>query len=103
MYPYNKPSQWNHNGDGAALRLIGTDLCLQVVGDGLPAALSSDCSSKQSTWNIASSSRLYLSALDQGGRLLCLEMNYTNPYKIMTNTCICLGDGSVCDRDPQSQ
>ncbi|KAK6933827.1 Glycoside hydrolase, family 5 [Dillenia turbinata] len=97
-----RPSQWDHDRDEAALRLIGTDLCLQVVGDGLPAVLSTDCSSNQSTWTFASSSRLHLAASDQEGRLLCLEMNSTNPHTIMTNTCICLGDGSVCDRDPQS-
>ncbi|KAK6933822.1 hypothetical protein RJ641_036716 [Dillenia turbinata] len=103
MYPCKEPSQWDHDGDEAALRLIGTDLCLQVVGDGLPAVLSTDCSCTQSTWAFASSSRLHLAAPDQEGRLLCLEMNSTNPHTIMTNTCICLDDGSVCDRDPQSQ
>ncbi|XP_020550226.1 uncharacterized protein LOC105164044 [Sesamum indicum] len=51
-------SRWNHNGSGTPIRLEGTELCLSATGDGIPATLSRDCSSRRSKWESASDFRV---------------------------------------------
>ncbi|KAK2664175.1 hypothetical protein Ddye_002749 [Dipteronia dyeriana] len=54
--------RWSQDGDGGPIRLMGSALCLKVVGDGLPPILSSDCLSQQSAWKSVSKSNLHLAA-----------------------------------------
>ncbi|KAH7550199.1 hypothetical protein ACOSP7_024591 [Xanthoceras sorbifolium] len=97
------PIRWIHYGDGAPLRLMKTNLCLKVVGDGLTPKVSSDCSSQQSLWYLVSASKLQLAAKDANGQYLCLDKNSSSSSRILTNKCICINDDSGCLDDPQSQ
>ncbi|KAK6947853.1 Glycoside hydrolase, family 5 [Dillenia turbinata] len=96
-------SRWSHEGEENPIRLIGSGLCLKVVGDGLPPILSTDCTSPQSTWKFVSSSKLHIAAPDEKSKMLCLESNFSNFSVIITGKCLCLEDTSTCNRDPQQQ
>lgn len=95
-------SRWGHDGNGTPLRLLGTALCLTVVGDGLELVLSTDCSSQQTLWSEVSQSSLQLAAKDVNGNLLCLDKSPDSSHIIATK-CICIEDDSSCLDDPQSQ
>lgn len=94
-------NRWNHEEDDAPIRLAGSILCLKAVGDGLYPILSRDCSSRQSAWKYASSTKLQLATIDEQGQALCLQTP-SRSRLIVTNKCTCLSD-SQCQGDPQSQ
>ncbi|KAL5747583.1 hypothetical protein ACOSP7_024592 [Xanthoceras sorbifolium] len=96
------PIRWIHDRDGAPLRLMETNLCLKVVGDGLAPKVSPDCSSQQSLWYSVSASKLQLAAKDSNGQYLCLDKTSSNS-QILTRKCICINDDSGCLDDPQRQ
>ncbi|XP_034701646.1 glycosyl hydrolase 5 family protein-like [Vitis riparia] len=103
-----KGSRWSHDGNGGAIRLMGSGLCLKAVGDGLPAKLSTDCSSPQARWKLISKSKLHIAAMDEQGKPLCLDGKNSNSSSILTRTCICAlqdGDDSdlACLKNPQRQ
>ncbi|KAL6327852.1 hypothetical protein AAG906_026526 [Vitis piasezkii] len=52
-------SKWSHSGDGSPIQLVGSELCLKAVGDGVPVALSTDCKSPWATWKLVSDSMLH--------------------------------------------
>ncbi|KAF6162133.1 hypothetical protein GIB67_008262 [Kingdonia uniflora] len=94
-------SKWSYTGDESPIWLMGTSLCLNVVGDGLPVIISSDCSSNQSTWRVVLDSKLHIAARDAQGRSLCLESNPFNSNIILTRECLCLNDDdSLCNESP---
>ncbi|GAV85091.1 Cellulase domain-containing protein, partial [Cephalotus follicularis] len=96
-------SRWSHDGDGSPMVLIGSGLCLKVVGDGQAPILSRDCLSQQSAWKTVSMSKLHLAAKDEQGELLCLQKEPFSSSRILTRRCICIQDDSGCLLNPQSQ
>ncbi|KAI3468671.1 hypothetical protein Pfo_025334 [Paulownia fortunei] len=98
-------TRWNHDGNGNPIRLVGTELCLSAVGDGIPVTLSLDCTSRQSQWELVSSSKFQLSNKDEHGKYLCLEWDPNYSSRVLTRKCTCLEeDGSMnCQESPQSQ
>ncbi|XP_039166815.1 glycosyl hydrolase 5 family protein [Eucalyptus grandis] len=96
-------SRWSHYRDGGPIRLMGTPLCLQALGDGLPPALSNDCSSQRSAWRSISNSKLHVAATDEHGNRLCLEKKSNESSVILTRKCICVDDDSGCMENPQGQ
>lgn len=96
-----KKSRWNYNGEGSQVQLVGSTNCLQLVGDGLPVVLSSECDDNRSTWKAVSESKYQIFAKDLQGRALCLEGNSTEA-SILTKECLCLGN-STCSENPQVQ
>ncbi|KAA8520890.1 hypothetical protein F0562_011563 [Nyssa sinensis] len=74
-------SRWSHNGDGTPIWLMGTSWCLKAEGDGLPVILSLDCSSEQSRWEFASSSKFQIAAKDENGRSLCIRLEFSQLFK----------------------
>ncbi|KAK3029828.1 hypothetical protein RJ639_038262 [Escallonia herrerae] len=99
-------SRWRYSKHGNRIKLLGTSGCLTAVGDGLPAVVSNHCSSQKSKWRIVSSSKLHVTAKDDQGRDLCLELNSSNPT-LVTKKCLCLGDdlkdAPSCEENPQRQ
>ncbi|KAJ8768547.1 hypothetical protein K2173_022654 [Erythroxylum novogranatense] len=96
-------SRWTHDKDDSPIKLVGVNLCLQVTGEGLAPILSTTCSGPQSTWRSVSSSKLHLAAKNQNGEDLCLELDSSNPTKIVTNKCICVAGDPNCKENPTSQ
>ncbi|KAL6348768.1 hypothetical protein AAG906_033424 [Vitis piasezkii] len=94
-------SKWSHSGDGSPIQLVGSELCLKAVGDGVPVALSTDCKSPWATWKLVSDSMLHIAAMDEQGNSLCLESTSSNYSSILTRSCACLNNETNCD--PQSQ
>ncbi|KAE8650476.1 glycosyl hydrolase 5 family protein [Cucumis sativus] len=94
-------NRWSHEQDDTPIKLAGSILCLQAVGDGLPPILSKDCSSQQSAWKYASNAKLQLATVDEQGQALCLQ-RASHSHQILTNKCMCPND-SECQGDPQSQ
>ncbi|WJZ81921.1 hypothetical protein VitviT2T_001730 [Vitis vinifera] len=94
-------SKWSHGGDGWPIRLVGGELCLKAVGDGVPVTLSTDCKSPRATWKLVSDSRLHVAAMDEQGNSLCLEATSSNYSSILTRRCACVKNEANCD--PQSQ
>ncbi|XAR70241.1 Cellulase [Bertholletia excelsa] len=101
-------SRWSHEKDGGPISLAGGRMCLKALGDGLPVAVSRDCSGQQSMWSTISASKLHIATKDKQGKLLCLERNPdSNSPVILTKKCLCVGDDSKdvskCGDDPQRQ
>ncbi|KAK3434293.1 hypothetical protein EUGRSUZ_D01801 [Eucalyptus grandis] len=96
-------SRWSHYRDGGPIRLMGTPLCLQALGDGLPPALSNDCSSQRSAWRSISNSKLHVAATDEHGNRLCWEKKSNESSLVLTRKCICVDDDSGCMENPQGQ
>ncbi|KAJ4951820.1 hypothetical protein NE237_028652 [Protea cynaroides] len=97
-------NRWSYEGGQGPIRLLGTDLCLSVNGDGLPVTLSSNCSSEQSSWSMVSRSKLHVAAMDAEGRSLCLDNNPSNSSTILTNKCVCSEDDTTnCEENPQNK
>ncbi|KAK4389230.1 Glycosyl hydrolase 5 family protein [Sesamum angolense] len=95
-------SRWNHNGNGNPIRLVGTELCLLAAGDGLPATLSPDCSSRRSKWELASGSEFQVANKDGKGEHLCLEWNPTHSSsRVLTKKCVCLDEDDDESMDSQ--
>ncbi|KAJ9706058.1 hypothetical protein PVL29_001567 [Vitis rotundifolia] len=94
-------SKWSHSGDWSPIQLVGSELCLKAVGDGVPVALSTDCKSPWATWKPVSDSMLHIAAMDEQGNSLCLESTSSNYPSILTRSCACLNNEANCD--PQSQ
>ena len=90
-----------------AIRLMGSGLCLKAVGEGVPATLSTDCSSPQARWKLISASKLHIAAVGEKGEPLCLDGKVSNSSSILTRKCMCSlhGDGldSNCHKNPQRQ
>ncbi|GFZ16440.1 cellulase (glycosyl hydrolase family 5) protein [Actinidia rufa] len=86
-----RTSKWSHDRNGSPIRLKGTSRCLTIAGDGLPAILSSNCSSDRSTWGSVSDSKLHMAAKDEQGRYLCLEWSSLNFSAILTKKVSLLG------------
>uniref|UniRef100_A0A0A0L6S7 Glycoside hydrolase family 5 domain-containing protein n=1 Tax=Cucumis sativus TaxID=3659 RepID=A0A0A0L6S7_CUCSA len=84
-------NRWSHEQDDTPIKLAGSILCLQAVGDGLPPILSKDCSSQQSAWKYASNAKLQLATVDEQGQALCLQ-RASHSHQILTNKCICPND-----------
>ncbi|KAK7400461.1 hypothetical protein VNO78_11669 [Psophocarpus tetragonolobus] len=96
-------SLWTYEGDGTPIRLVESSKCLKAVGEGLPATLSDDCLSPESSWKAVSMTGLHLATSDKDGELLCLEKE-SNSTQIVTRKCICIrDDDSSCYDNPQSQ
>ncbi|KAK9057768.1 hypothetical protein SSX86_022606 [Deinandra increscens subsp. villosa] len=95
---------WNHGGDWTPIQLSSTSLCIQVVGDGLPVKLTTDCYAKQSTWKSIPNSKFQIASKDDNGVDLCLDLDPDNSSNILSKSCICAGDAwSKCLQNPQSQ
>ncbi|XP_039166814.1 glycosyl hydrolase 5 family protein-like [Eucalyptus grandis] len=75
----------------------------QALGDGLPPALSNDCSSQRSAWRSISNSKLHVAATDEHGNRLCWEKKSNESSLVLTRKCICVDDDSGCMENPQGQ
>ncbi|KAF2297893.1 hypothetical protein GH714_004847 [Hevea brasiliensis] len=102
-----KPKRWLYAGNGAPIRLKGTSLCLEAVGDGAAPVLSKNCSSQQSSWKLLSQTKLHVATLDETGEYLCLQKESPYTSKIVTSKCTftlpnpqCLTDSQI---DPTTQ
>ncbi|KAJ4711988.1 Endoglucanase [Melia azedarach] len=95
-------TRWSYDGDGSPIKSMNTDLCLNVVGDGLPPIISTDCSSEKSIWTTVSLTKMHLAAKDGNGQLLCLQKSF-NSSLVLTSKCICIEDDPECSENPQSQ
>lgn len=83
---------------------MGTDLCLSATGDGIPASISLDCSSRRSQWELVPDSRFRLGNRDRNGEYLCLEWNSGYSTRVLTRKCACLEEDDVnCRESPESQ
>ncbi|KAL3499288.1 hypothetical protein ACH5RR_038381 [Cinchona calisaya] len=99
-------SKWSHAGEGTPIRLEGTDLCLTAIGDGLPVALTNECTSERSTWKLALNSQHQLVNKDSNGNDLCLEFDPNYSKKVLTSKCIVSeedDDDAIKLRNPQGQ
>lgn len=52
-------TQWRYDGDRSPIKLVKTDLCLNVVGNGLPPTVSIDCSREKSIWTRVSLTKMH--------------------------------------------
>lgn len=96
-------SRWSYGGNGTAILLMGSSLCLRVAGDGLPVVLSPECSDNQSTsWTLVSSSGFHIAGMDAGGRQVCLQGSSGDSSTVGTIECLCPGDPN-CSGNPQEQ
>ncbi|XP_052210369.1 glycosyl hydrolase 5 family protein-like [Diospyros lotus] len=100
-------AKWNHLKGGPISLMGGDRRCLAAVGEGLPAIVTSNCSSN---WNMVSGSKLHIASRDEHGRYLCLDWDSSGASgssRILTNKCLCLGsdlqDVPRCEDDPQRQ
>ncbi|XP_071920232.1 glycosyl hydrolase 5 family protein [Coffea arabica] len=94
-------SQWSYEGEGTPIRLKGTDLCLTATGDGLPVALTRECLTGQSAWELAQNSQFQLASRDDYGNDLCLEFNPYYSKRIQTSKCIVPEEDDL--QNPQGQ
>ncbi|KAK4486483.1 hypothetical protein RD792_009165 [Penstemon davidsonii] len=96
-------TRWDQHQDGGPIKLAGNAQCLGLVGDGVAARVSNDCSSK---WKFVSSSGLHLAALNGQGKYLCLEKNVADST-LVTRKCLCVGDNlsdvPSCADNPEIQ
>ncbi|PSR91466.1 Endoglucanase [Actinidia chinensis var. chinensis] len=101
--------RWSHDTDGGPIKLMGGggSRCLVAAGDGLPAAISGDCSGQQSMWALVSGSQFHIATKDNQGNFLCLDWDSSKSSTILTKKCLCLGsdskDVSKCEDNPQRQ
>lgn len=104
----NFTTQWTHNVENitSSIQLKGSFGCLRAVGDGHPAIVSSDCTSRPSFWKHIASSKLHIASQVEQGKYLCLEKNSSNSM-IFTRKCLCLDDLGKdflnCTENPQRQ
>lgn len=95
-------NKWNHTGDGTAIKLMGTDLCISAVGDGLPVTLTSDCATERSQWAFVSDAKMEI----RNKEGLCLDLDPDYASKIMTKKCLCSssdGNSTSCADNSQTQ
>ncbi|KAJ8764808.1 hypothetical protein K2173_010273 [Erythroxylum novogranatense] len=99
-------SRWNYDAESGQIKLDSTDLCLNVVGDGLPPVLS-HCTCEHSRWKPLSDSKLMLGSKDKNGEYLCLHMDDRDCPTILTRKCIgidhCSGSREDENEDPTAQ
>ncbi|XP_012087200.3 glycosyl hydrolase 5 family protein [Jatropha curcas] len=98
----NNPSQWFYAGDGHPIRLKGTDLCIEAVGDGVRPILSENCHGPQSSWKLLSETKLHVGVFDQSsGQYLCLQKDSPYTSTIITTKCHFTLQDTNCLEDPQ--
>ncbi|KAL4587345.1 hypothetical protein LXL04_000214 [Taraxacum kok-saghyz] len=95
---------WSHGGDGTPVQLGTTPLCIAVAGDGLPVKLTTNCNSRESTWNSVRNSRFQIASKDGNGVDLCLDFDPNDSLRILSRKCICRdNNGFKCLENPQRQ
>ncbi|XP_015577295.3 glycosyl hydrolase 5 family protein [Ricinus communis] len=95
-----QPQRWSYAGDGSPIRLEGSNLCLQAVGDGHPAILSKNCTSQKSSWRLLTATKLHVATVDETGEYLCLQKESPLTTKVITSKCVVTLSEPDCQRDP---
>ncbi|WCJ26387.1 Cellulase (glycosyl hydrolase family 5) protein [Euphorbia peplus] len=86
-------------GNGSAIKLKGTKLCIQAIGEGKSPIISSNCTQNMSLWKLISSTRLHIATTDEQGNHLCLQKESPYTSKIVTNKCTLTHVDHECQKD----